>query len=75
VDPGQTSWPDQNKVEDIDVPLLEPSENGKIIYTALSNLIGHAVAAIDIATHKVLANIQFARGPGPKRILVAPKVR
>lgn len=35
----------------------------------------HAVAAIDIATRKVLANIQFERGTGPKRILVAPKVR
>jgi YVTN family beta-propeller protein len=32
-----------------------------------------AVAAIDVKTRKVLANIQFARGGGPKRILVAPK--
>jgi DNA-binding beta-propeller fold protein YncE len=33
-----------------------------------------AVAAIDINTRKVLTNIQFARGAGPKRILVTPRV-
>jgi DNA-binding beta-propeller fold protein YncE len=33
-----------------------------------------AVAAIDINTRKVLTNIQFPRGAGPKRILVAPRV-
>jgi len=33
-----------------------------------------AVAAIDVNTRKVLANIQFARGSGPKRIQIAPKV-
>jgi hypothetical protein len=32
-----------------------------------------AVAAIDINSRRVLSNIQFARGGGPKRILVAPK--
>jgi YVTN family beta-propeller protein len=32
-----------------------------------------AVAAIDIATRKVLTNIQFERGSGPKRIMVAKK--
>jgi YVTN family beta-propeller protein len=29
-----------------------------------------AVAAIDVQTHKVLANMQFARGTGPKRIAI-----
>jgi hypothetical protein len=32
-----------------------------------------AVAAIDINSRKVLTNIQFPRGTGPKRILVAPR--
>jgi DNA-binding beta-propeller fold protein YncE len=34
----------------------------------------HAVAAIDINTRKVLANIQFPRGSGPKRILATVAV-
>lgn len=34
-----------------------------------------AVAVIDIATRRVLANIQFERQAGPKRIAIAPKVR
>jgi YVTN family beta-propeller protein len=32
-----------------------------------------AVAAIDVRTRKVLASVQFARGTGPKRILVAAR--
>jgi hypothetical protein len=42
-------------------------------YLFVSLWDSHAVAAIDIASRKVLANIQFPRGSGPKRILVAPK--
>lgn len=33
-----------------------------------------AVAAIDVGTRKVLANVQFERLSGPKRMLMAPKV-
>lgn len=47
--------------------------DGQVLFVSLWD--SHAVAAIDITTRKVLANIQFARGTGPKRILVAPKVR
>jgi YVTN family beta-propeller protein len=46
--------------------------DGQVLFVSLWD--SHAVAAIDIASRKVLANIQFARGSGPKRILVAPKV-
>ena len=46
--------------------------DGQVMFVSLWD--SHAVAAIDITTRKVLANIQFARGGGPKRILVAPKV-
>lgn len=46
--------------------------DGQVLFVSLWD--SHAVAAIDIASRKVLANIQFARGTGPKRILVAPKV-
>jgi len=45
--------------------------DGQVLFVSLWD--SHAVAAIDINTRKVLANIQFARGMGPKRILVAPK--
>jgi hypothetical protein len=45
--------------------------DGKVMF--LSLWYSDAVAAIDIASHRVLANIQFARLSGPKRILVAPK--
>ena len=38
-------------------------------------VLSDAVAAIDIASKKVVANIQFARLSGPKRIAVATKVR
>jgi DNA-binding beta-propeller fold protein YncE len=46
--------------------------DGQVMFVSLWD--SHAVAAIDIKTRKVLTNIQFARGGGPKRILVAPKV-
>jgi YVTN family beta-propeller protein len=45
--------------------------DGRVLFVSLWD--SHAVAAIDISTRKVLANIQFARGTGPKRILAAPK--
>ena len=45
--------------------------DGQVLFVSLWD--SHAVAAIDIASRKVLANIQFARGSGPKRILVARK--
>jgi DNA-binding beta-propeller fold protein YncE len=46
--------------------------DGQVMFVSLWD--SHAVAAIDIKARKVLANVQFARGGGPKRILVAPKV-
>jgi YVTN family beta-propeller protein len=45
--------------------------DGKVIFVSL--WYSDAVAAIDVAARKVLANIQFERAGGPKRILVAPK--
>jgi YVTN family beta-propeller protein len=45
--------------------------DGKVIFVSL--WFSDAVAAIDVATRKVLANIQFERGSGPKRIAVAPR--
>jgi DNA-binding beta-propeller fold protein YncE len=45
--------------------------DGQVLFVSLWD--SHAVAAIDINTRKVLTNIQFPRGSGPKRILVAPK--
>jgi YVTN family beta-propeller protein len=45
--------------------------DGKVMFVSL--WYSDAVAAIDVSTRKVLTNIQFARGGGPKRILVAPK--
>jgi DNA-binding beta-propeller fold protein YncE len=44
--------------------------DGQVLFVSLWD--SHAVAAIDINTRKVLANMQFERGGGPKRILVAP---
>jgi DNA-binding beta-propeller fold protein YncE len=46
--------------------------DGKVLFVSL--WFSDAVAAIDIASRKVLANMQFARQSGPKRIAVAPKV-
>jgi YVTN family beta-propeller protein len=47
--------------------------DGKVAFVSL--WYSDAVSAIDVATHKVLAHLQFARQSGPKRIGVAPKVR
>jgi YVTN family beta-propeller protein len=47
--------------------------DGKVLFVSL--WYSDAVAAIDIASRTVLANMQFARQSGPKRIAVAPKVR
>ena len=33
-----------------------------------------AVAVVDVSTRKVLKNIQFELGTGPKRIAIAPRV-
>jgi len=45
--------------------------DGQVLFVSLWD--SNAVAAIDINTRKVLTNIQFPRGSGPKRILIAPK--
>jgi YVTN family beta-propeller protein len=45
--------------------------DGQVLFVSLWD--SHAVAAIDVATKKVLKNVQFARGGGPKRILVTRK--
>jgi YVTN family beta-propeller protein len=47
--------------------------DGRVLFVSLWD--SHAVAAIDVNTRQVLTNIQFARGSGPKRILVAPRPR
>jgi YVTN family beta-propeller protein len=47
--------------------------DGQVLFVSLWD--SNAVAAIDINSRKVLANIQFPRGSGPKRILVAPNPR
>jgi YVTN family beta-propeller protein len=47
--------------------------DGKVIFVSL--WYSDAVAAIDVASRKVITNMQFARASGPKRILVAPKPR
>jgi YVTN family beta-propeller protein len=43
--------------------------DGRVIFVSL--WYSDAVAAIDVATRKVLKNVQFPRATGPKRILVA----
>ena len=45
--------------------------DGKVLFVSL--WFSDAVAAIDVQTKKVLKNIQFERGGGPKRIAIAPK--
>jgi YVTN family beta-propeller protein len=47
--------------------------DGRVLFVSL--WYSDAVAAIDVAGRRVLANIQFARQSGPKRIAIAPKVR
>ena len=44
--------------------------DGEVVFVSL--WYSDAVAAVDVKTRKVLANIQFPRASGPKRILVAP---
>jgi DNA-binding beta-propeller fold protein YncE len=46
--------------------------DNKVMFASL--YLSDAVAAIDINSRKVIANIQFGRATGPKRIMVAPKV-
>jgi DNA-binding beta-propeller fold protein YncE len=46
--------------------------DGKVVFVSL--WYSDAVAAIDVQSKKVLANMQFERASGPKRILAAPKV-
>lgn len=46
--------------------------DGQVLFVSLWD--SHAVAAIDITTRKVLTNIQFPRGRGPKRILATVAV-
>lgn len=48
-----------------------PRPDGKVLFVSL--WYSDVVAAIDMTTRKVIANMQFARQTGPKRILVAPK--
>ena len=45
--------------------------DGKVLFVSL--WFSDAVAAIDIATRKVIRNIQFERGSGPKRIVAVPR--
>jgi YVTN family beta-propeller protein len=47
--------------------------DGKVVFVSL--WYSDAVAAIDVASRRVVKNIQFARATGPKRILVAPRPR
>lgn len=46
--------------------------DGRVLFASL--WFSDAVAVLDVSTKKVLANIQFERGSGPKRIAVARKV-
>jgi YVTN family beta-propeller protein len=45
--------------------------DGKVLFVSL--WYSDAVAAIDVATRRVITNIQFPRASGPKRILIAPR--
>jgi YVTN family beta-propeller protein len=45
--------------------------DGKVLFASL--WFSDAVAAVDIANRKVLKNIQFELGSGPKRIMIAPR--
>ena len=47
--------------------------DGRVIFVSL--WYSHAVAAIDVQSRKVLRNIQFELGSGPKRIAIAKRVR
>jgi DNA-binding beta-propeller fold protein YncE len=45
--------------------------DGKVLFTSL--WFSDAVAAVDLTTKKILKNIQFERGTGPKRIAISPR--
>lgn len=47
--------------------------DGRVLFVSL--WFSDAVAAIDVQSRKVLTNMQFERGSGPKRIAVAKRVR
>jgi DNA-binding beta-propeller fold protein YncE len=46
-------------------------EDGTVMF--LSAYLSDTVSAIDVKSRKVLANVSFARGSGPKRILLASR--
>ena len=46
--------------------------DGKVLFASL--WFSDAVAVVDVASRKVLKNIQFELGTGPKRIAIAPRV-
>ena len=46
--------------------------DGKVLFTSL--WFSDAVAVVDVSARKVLKNIQFELGTGPKRIAIAPRV-
>lgn len=46
--------------------------DGKVLFASL--WFSDAVAALDVTTKKVITNIQFELGGGPKRIAIGPKV-
>lgn len=47
--------------------------DGRILFVSL--WFSDAVAAIDVQSRKVLSNMQFELGSGPKRIAIAPRVQ
>jgi YVTN family beta-propeller protein len=46
--------------------------DGQVLFVSL--WFSDAVAAVDVSSRKVLKNIQFELGSGPKRIAIAPRV-
>jgi YVTN family beta-propeller protein len=47
--------------------------DGKVLFVSL--WFSDAVAAIDVQTKKVVSNMQFERGSGPKRIAIGRRAR
>ena len=47
--------------------------DGRVIFVSL--WFSDAVAAIDVQSRKVVSNMQFELGSGPKRIAIAKRVR
>jgi YVTN family beta-propeller protein len=47
--------------------------DGKVVFVSL--WFSHAVAVVDVQSRKVLHNIQFELGSGPKRIAIGKRVR